>query len=63
MQMMTDAAYEYMYKTAMDGISYGVAMRTIRKIMRDNSLDDEHKLHEITTIIRLHEKDLDKEEK
>ena len=63
MQMMTDAAYEDLYKTAMDGISYEIAMRTIRKIMRDNTMSDELKLNQITRVIRLHEEKLSKEEK
>ena len=63
MQMITDAAYEDLYKTAMDGISYEIAMRTIRKIMRDNTMSDELKLNQITRVIRLHEEKLSKEDK
>ena len=63
MQMVTDAAYEDLYKTAMDGISYEVAMRTIRKVMRDNVMTDRAKLEQISCIIRLHEEKLSKEDK
>ena len=61
MQMISDAAYEDLYKTAMDGISYKVAMQCIRKIMRDNTLNDSRKLELITNTIHSHEKALDKE--
>lgn len=62
MQMISDAAYEDLYKTAMDGISYKVAMQCIRKIMRDNSIDDSRKLELISNTIHSHERTM-KEEK
>lgn len=62
MQMISDAAYEDLYKTAMDGISYKVAMQCIRKIMRDNSIDDNRKLELISNTIHNHERTM-KEEK
>ena len=63
MQTITDAAYEDLYLTAMEGISYKVAMQCIRKLMRDNKLSDEQKLEGISKIIHTHEKNLDKEDK
>ena len=44
MQTITDAAYEDLYVTAMEGISFKVAMQCIRKIIRDNRLNDSQKL-------------------
>lgn len=63
MQMISDAAYEDLYKTAMDGISYKVAMQCIRKIMRDNSIDDSRKLELISNTIHNHERTMSKEAK
>ena len=63
MQMISDAAYEDLYLTAMDGISHKIAMQCIRKIIRDNSIDDHRKLELITNTIRSHEKTLNKEDK
>ena len=63
MQMISDAAYEDLYLTAMEGIGYKVAMQCIRKIMRESSLNDQRKLELITNTIHAHERTLDKEAK
>ena len=61
MQLVSDKQYEDLYLTAMEGISFKVAMQCIRKIMRDNTLNDSRKLELITNTIHSHEKALDKE--
>ena len=63
MQLVSDKQYEDLYLTAMEGISFKVAMQCIRKIMRDNSIDDGRKLELISNTIHAHEKTLDKEAK
>ena len=61
MQTITDAAYEDLYMTAMEGISFKVAMQCIRKIIRNNKTSDAQKLAEIANVIHSHEKAIDKE--
>ena len=61
MQMVPDAAYEDLYRTAMEGISMKVAMQCIRKVMRDNKMDDTQKLAYITGVIKAHEDTITKE--
>ena len=63
MQTITDAAYEDLYLTAMEGISFKVAMQCIRKLIRDNKLTDSQKLEGITKIIHSHEKSMERKDK
>ena len=60
MQTVSDAVYEDLYKTAMAGIGFKVAMQAIRKILRDNSTDDVQKMQRIMTVVHSFESDLDK---
>lgn len=46
------------YKVAMEGIQYRVAMQSIRKVMRDSGTNDVAKLNSIMCIIHSFEKDL-----
>ena len=62
MQVVTDSAYENLYKTAMDGIAFKVAMQSIRKILRNNKMNDEQKLGQIVAVVHSFEKDLEKGE-
>jgi len=59
MPNIPDDTYETLYRTSMAGIGFKVAMQTIRKIMRDNKVDDNEKLRLITNIVHMHEKDLE----
>ena len=49
---------ENIYRNAMDGIAYKVAMQSIRKVMRDSEINDVAKLNIIMDIIHAFEKDL-----
>ena len=55
---ISESVCEDLYRTAMDGIGLKVAMQSIRKVMRDSSLDDEKKLGRIVTIIHSFEHDI-----
>ena len=54
-----DEFYEDIYKTAMDGIYFKVAMQSIRKIIRKNDYPEEIKLKLICSVVHSYEKDLE----
>ena len=62
MMNISDAAYEDLYRTAMNGIGCKVALQSIRKVIRDNTLSEEEKLGRIRTVIHSFEKDIDYKE-
>ncbi len=53
-------SYEDLYRKAMDGIAFKVAMQAIRKILRDNKSDDADKLGKIIIVVHSFERDMDK---
>lgn len=57
---IADKAYEDLYKTAMDGISFKVALQAIRKIVRDNKTPEKDKLGQIITVVHSFERDMEK---
>ena len=62
MMNISNAAYEDLYKTAMNGIGCKVALQSIRKIIRDNKIKESDKLGMIITVVHSFEKDIDYKE-
>lgn len=59
---ISEAAYEDLYKTAMDGIGCKVALQAIRKIVRDNKIPDNDKLGQIIVVVHSFERDMERKE-